>query len=165
MRGGRIAPAPHAMGREEGRELEFTRGEYFGAICWELKFKRWAADVDWNTRFHLPSGFSLGAHSTRRQGKFPAWSWCLEVNAPLGEPNRLYLHGWKWWAIVGLPSFRMETWPEENGGMLRHVRKLHIDGCVKHPLLNHKNENGEWVPNDRPERTHWGWLTVSRDRE
>lgn len=120
--------------------MKFTRGDYFGVPCWQLKADGWSADVDWTTWLRIPIGFSAGTHSTERRGKFPAWSWCLDLNAPFGEPCRLYLHRWGWWATLSL-------WP----------------GHGIHRYRAHKNEEGKWMDDAVPEKGHWGWLTVSRD--
>jgi len=65
-------------------------------------------DADWNTRF--PFGTSFALHAGRQPGRRDVPNltpgFLLDVNAPLGEPNRLYLWLGRWHAILGLPEFR-----------------------------------------------------------
>jgi hypothetical protein len=149
--------------------VKFTRGEYFGSPCWTFK-ARWAyMDADWNTRF--PYGTSLMMRvGTENAGV----SFTLDWNAPIGEPNRLYLNGGSWHVVLGLPSVRdfeetgREVVTDRTGRQVtqvhgRHFRNWlhpHLDGCSRYRY--HKDDRDNWVRNDRPERLHWGWLTISK---
>lgn len=120
--------------------MKITRNDYFGSPCFKLKIRgKTYADLDWNTR---RPGLSLWAGTKDMGLDRRRWwdlSFCLEVNAPLGEPHRLYLNaGRKFHAIVGL-------WPG--------------NGCYRYRY--HQDEAGEWVRNDRPAPLHWGWLTIN----
>jgi hypothetical protein len=105
-------------------------------------------------KFRIPVGFSISAAAKEKRGVkgFPVWSWCLEVNAPFDEPNRLYLHGRGWWAILGLPSCWSMRITEQLGDSTFNAEYFltwpHIDGCAR---------------SNPPRRGEWGWLTVSRD--
>lgn len=100
-------------------------------------------------------------------GEFPAWSACLDINPPLGEPNRLYLGGFGWTVILGLPTLRTTRFTGEYERGLEVWRTCltwpHIDGCSRYRYR--QDEEGNWVRKDRPEPLHWGWLTVSRRAE
>jgi hypothetical protein len=142
--------------------MKFTRGqdEHTGIPCWELRTRLAVIDADWNTRF--PWGASLWIHhpETPSPEEYYRWSLCLDMNAPLDEPNRLYLGTRKRFIILGLPSTRVVVWPEQDGGMITWKRKLHIDGCDRY--LYHRDAEGEWVQNETPEPLHWGWLTIEK---
>lgn len=146
--------------------MQFSRHDYFGAPEYITKTRRWKLDVEWNTRF--PGGFSATLSSFRKgvhkDGSLPAWTCCLEVNPPMGEPNRLYVSAWGWFMILGLPSLKGERMISREGRAVHTERYLtwpHLDGCSRY--LHHRDEEGKWVRNDRPERGHWGWLTVYRN--
>jgi hypothetical protein len=138
--------------------VRFTRGEYAGSPEWLVTAGKWKLDADWNTRF--PFGFCLGVTSQPRG----AWSWCLDVNAPLGEPNRLYLDFRGWKVILGLPSMRRERITGQEGERTFSVEHYlgwpRVTRCDRYRY--HQDPSGSWVRNDRPEKWHWGWLTVER---
>lgn len=146
-----------------------------GSPCWNLKMRWLYFDADWNTRF--PFGTSLCI----RVGPLPAGrgqpnlnpGFTLDVNAPEGEPNRLYLFlGGGWQVILGLPQFRdfrvtgTETGPSGrpviHGENFTSWLRPHIAGCSRYRY--HQETEGKWIRNDKPERGHWGWLTISRHR-
>lgn len=135
--------------------MKFIRSRYpdwpgtekWSAPCWRLQFTHFYLDADWNTKF--PFGFSIGAAEERDQYVF---STCLDINAPLGEPNRFYLGIGRWHIILGLPSIRVLFEGEK--------RTLHIDGVSRYRY--HQDETGQWVRNDKPEPFHWNWLTIER---
>lgn len=101
----------------------------------------------------------------------------LDVNPPLGEPNRLYLWLGRWHVTLGLPSVRefRETGRDRTAG--RNGREIttvhgehfsnwlhpHIDGCDRYRY--HRDGDGKWIRNDKPEPFHWGWLTIERSRQ
>jgi len=131
-----------------------------GSPCWKIKSRWLDIDADWNMRF--PFGVCLGIHV----GRQPPPGFTLDLNAPEGEPNRLYIWLGRWHAILGLPSCRdLRPTGRYVGGsqVWEHYsswRSLHIDGCARY--LSHKDETGKWVRNDKPEPLHWGWLTIER---
>ena len=122
--------------------MKFTRSTYpdypngSGDPCWNLSGRWLWIDVDWNPRF--PFGACFGASLGPQDSPRP-YSFCLDVNAPLGEPNRLYLNGRRWYAILGL-------WPGH--------------GCDRYKY--HRTADGTWERGARPAPLHWGWLTVDR---
>lgn len=178
--------------------MTFTRTTYCGSPCWQLATAWLSIDANWNTRF--PYGTSFFLHAGRQpppRVHTPACSrgriisapdiagcqcpvianktpgFCLDLNAPLGEPNRLYLMAGKWHAILGLPSLRaIQDTGEKKAALvsgreilmpvIRHVtglRHLHADGCSRY---RYHREEGRWVRNQKPEPLHWGWLTITR---
>ena len=153
--------------------MKFTRSGYpspdpgFGYPCWRLETRLFVIDVDWNVRGRIPVGMCCAVSDPAPPPGSDAllrWSVCLDVNPPLGEPNRLYVNvgaraGWS--VVLGLPSLRWMEWPEENGGCVTWRRRLHIDGCDRY---RYRYEQDAWHRNSRPEPLHWGWLTIRRRR-
>lgn len=153
--------------------MKFTKGAYpqlkghpeFDHPCWELS-GRWVwADADWNPRF--PFGTSACVHLGRARGEEYQRSgpqFTLDVNPPLGEPNRLYLWLGRWSVTLGLPSLRTSRptgelargWPVYRAGL----GWPHIDGLDRYRY--HRDAAGRWARNPRPEPWHWGWLTIER---
>lgn len=133
--------------------LTLTRGVYPGirgypdldSPCWTVKGKYLYLDADWNTRF--PFGTSLCLRIGKgdpEKALSGAPGFTLDVNAPLGEPNRLYLWlPWWQWVIISLPTRMTEelTGEEFRGAPVYRVVR------------------GRWhLPDDK-------WLTVRRRRE
>lgn len=172
-----------------------------GDPCWQLKGRWIAVDADWNTRFPFGVSFSFrvgrqpppmvhvkgcdrqtyltadgitGCRCEHPVNRTPGF--LLDLNAPLGEPNRLHLYAGRWFVIIGLPSVRdfRETGPRTTGTIFgREIPVIngehfsnwlhpHIDGI--HRYRYHQDENGDWVQNDRPDPMHWGWLTIEKRR-
>jgi hypothetical protein len=169
-----------------------------GAPCWKLKGAWIDIDADWNTRF--PFGTSFALHAGRQPPPMVHEPGCsrethitaegitgcrceypgnrtpgflLDLNAPIGEPNRLYLWLGRWHVTLGLPSVRdfRETGRETGTVFGRQVPVVrgehfnnwlhpHIDGLSRYRY--HKDEHGKWVRNDKPEPLHWGWVTIER---
>jgi hypothetical protein len=176
--------------------MKFTRTIYpdypdvQGSPCWKLQGRWIDIDADWNPRFpfgmctslHIgrqpPPVQHLAACETNCRCAFPnpTPGFCLDLNPPLGEANRLYLWLGNWHVTLGLPSVRdfRETSRERtlgrNGKMVTTIhgehfsnwRRPHIDGCDRYRY--HQDESGRWVRNDKPEPLHWGWLTIERRR-
>lgn len=171
--------------------MKFTRSNYpdypgvKGSPCWQLKGRWIDIDADWNTRF--PFGTSFALHAGKQPAPVvhkaecrtdcrcdikpnPTPGFCLDLNAPIGEPNRLYLWLGRWHATLGLPSVRDirdtgQTRPllGQEVPVFEHFlnwRHPHIDGLDRYRY--HRNGNGKWVRNDKPEPMHWGWLTIAR---
>jgi len=160
-----------------------------GDPCWKLQGRWINIDADWNTRF--PFGTSLGLHVGRQPPPMVHIPGCsrmttysaggvsgcrceipvnrtpgflLDLNPPLGEPNRLYLHLSRWHVTLGLPSVRGSKPTGEiyrGAPVYRHCLTWpHIDGLDRYRYR--KDGDGRWVRNDKPEPLHWGWLTIKR---
>lgn len=113
--------------------MMFTRSRYpdipgreqYAAPCWKLAGRWIWADADWNTRF--PYGVSLCVRFGPREPEPPHKPECktdcrcdwpaqtqtprftLDVNAPLGEPNRLYVTGPRRQYMIGLLTWHTEV--------------------------------------------------------
>jgi hypothetical protein len=169
-----------------------------GSPCWKIKGKWVDVDADWNTRF--PFGTSLSVHVGRQppprvhepgcprltritaegisgcQCEFkpnPTPGFLIDLNAPLGEPNRLYLWAGPWHVILGLPEFRNSRPTGEESTVVIFGREIpsihmeyftnwrpHIAGCGRYKY--HQDPEGKWVRDEKPAPGHWGWLTVTR---
>lgn len=104
---------------------------------------RWLLlDADWNARFPFGASACLRLGRSSKPGRPDVPGLTLDVNAPLGEPNRLYLWGRSWAAIVSLPQLRAVrltgevvgvtpvyedclAWPHLDGPLLTIVRMGH----------------------------------------
>lgn len=135
-----------------------------GSPCWQLTTRLFRADADWNTRFPFGVSFGLDAGSQRNAKPLRIRrGFLLDLNAPLGEPNRLYVHGPRWHITVGLISWWTFRETGREGRMIEgeYVRcRPHLDGIIRYRY--HKDESGEWVRDDKPAPGHWGWLTIER---
>lgn len=133
--------------------MKFTRSRYpdrakYSSPCWKLTGRWVRADADWNTRF--PFGVSLGVTGP---GFFRL---CLDVNAPLGEPNGLYLTGPRRNYMIGLLAWHTEK--------VTHVttspRGRRI-ACTKHvwcwPRLE-RGQSWDWKRSEGSDR--WRWLVI-----
>ena len=159
--------------------MRFVRSTYpdypgmTGDPCWRLKGRWLDIDADWNTRFPFGASLSFRIGPQPPPGavnRTPGF--LLDLNAPLGEPNRLYLHLVRWHVTLGLPSVRdfRETGREVTAGGKRVIHGEHYSNW-RHPHLDgldryryHQDEAGRWTRNDKPEPRHWGWLTIERYR-
>jgi hypothetical protein len=117
--------------------MKLTRSTYCDSPCWQASARWLNADIDWNTRW--PFGTSMGIH-LGPDVKSPGF--LLDLNAPLGEPNRLYLFTRRWHVTFGLISW----WTFRETG--REGRMVHGDYVRRCPHLV----------------TMWpgGWLNVTR---
>jgi hypothetical protein len=122
--------------------VKFTRGTYpdypgaSGSPCWSLKSRWLYFDADWNTRFPFGTSLCLRIGPEPRDPGKPNLSpgFTLDVNAPLGEPNRLYAWlGGGWQVILGLPEFR---------DFRVTGREAHCKRC-RQPVQ--QDEDGEWL--------------------
>ena len=148
--------------------MKFTRSTYpdypgvNGDPCWTLEGKYLWVDADWNPRF--PFGVCFGFAVGKQQGthKIHPYSLCLDLNAPLGEPNRLYLNGRRWHVILGLLTTRKDVfWSDESGDWFKEVRTWpRVVRCSRYKY--HRDEEGDWERDDKPAPLHWGWLTIER---
>jgi hypothetical protein len=190
-----LAALPRMVGKSGGRLVKFTRSSYPaytgipGSPCWKLQGHWVDIDADFNTSF--PFGLSVSVHVGRQPPpvlhkpecardchcELPAFTpgFLLDLNAPLGEPNRLYLWSRHSAITFGLPSVRdfRETGRETrtvsgrpvtqiHGKHFNNWRHPHIDGIDRYHY--HRDSEGNWVRNPEPEPLHWGWLTIERRR-
>lgn len=148
-------------------------------------FGRWHwLDADWNTRF--PFGISICIYIGRQAARHPCepdcepdcewhkagapqgWGFIIDLNAPLGDPNRLYLWGRRRSVVLGLLSWHREaelsrTYSIDGKLVLRTQRVRswpHLEAMPRYSY--HQSPGGGWVRNDQPNRFHWGWLTIEQ---
>jgi hypothetical protein len=160
--------------------VKYTVSEYYGARCRELSFTWLELHLDvraerrrcpgfgfyWNTgRKHVIRDEDIAeGFYARRYGP----GGYVDLNAPMGEPNRAAVHGLGWQVTLGLPSFRdlVQLEPAPDGtGRAREVTRLrafHLDGICRYRY--HPDETGRPVRDPRPAPGHWGWLTAERRR-
>ena len=124
--------------------MKFVRSRYpfeDGVPCWTLSGKYLWIDVDWNPRFPFGAcfGVSLGPENSKKIRTFRS---CLDLNAPLGEPNRLYLNTRRREVVLGLGPGQ---------------------GCSRYRY--HRDADGRWTRDAKPAPGHWGWLTIDRHRD
>ena len=154
--------------------MKFTRSRYpdfteYSSPCWTIKGRWIYFDADWNTRFPFGTCLSLRVGPYRfmdaqRKVSMPRNGICLDLNAPLGEPNRLTLSLGRWDVVLGLPSVRSTrpTGQEIDGVPVWEPcwSRPHLDGISRYRYR--KDEHGNRCRNDKPEPLHWGWLTIDR---
>lgn len=154
-------------------------------------FGRWHwLDADWNSRF--PFGISMCLYLGRQDDAPPCEPDCepdcqwhqasaprgrgftLDLNGPLGDPNRLYLWGRRRNIILGLPSWhteiglsridgsdRSDTSDGKPAGHTTTVRsRPHLEAMPRYRY--HEGPDGDLIRNDEPEPMHWGWLTIEQ---
>jgi hypothetical protein len=141
-------------------------------------------DADLNTRF--PFGISICLYLGRQADPPPCEPDCepdcewhkagapqgcgftLDLNGPLGEPNRLYLWGRRRNIILGLPSWHREvelsrTHGSDGKPIVRTATVRSWPRLEAMPRYRYHEIAGQgWVRNDKPERLHWGWLTIEQ---
>jgi hypothetical protein len=145
--------------------VKFKRSSYFGAPCCRASGRWFWFDADWNTRF--PFGTSLGLRVGRRQEaihkpgcetdcqcriSLPPHGFTLDVNAPAGEPNRLYIWLARWHVTLALPQVRAECADDSRRPRIGSIGRYRY----------HQDSDGKWVRNDKPDPLYWGWLTIGR---
>jgi hypothetical protein len=118
--------------------MKIKFGSYCDSPCWQVKARWLDADVDWNLRW--PFGTSMGIHL----GHPGAPGFLLDLNAPLGEPNRLYVNLGRWHVTIGLISW----WTFHSTG--REGRMVHGEHRRCRPRLVTMSPGG--------------WLNVTRNR-
>ncbi len=151
--------------------MKFKRSNYCDSPCWTLKGRWIWADADWNTRwpFGASAGIRIGPYrpiDAKSKITMPRDGLLLDLNAPLGEPNRLALTLGGWQITLGLISWWTFRETGREGRMIHgdYVRcRPHLDGLSRYRY--HKDETGGWVRNNKPEPLHWGWLTMERVRD
>ena len=110
--------------------MKIKLGTYEGSPCWQAKARWLDADIDWNTRW--PFGTSMGIHFGP---DVQAPGFLLDLNAPFGEPNRLYLMTRRWHVTVSLITW----WTFRQTG--REGRMVHGDWVRCRPHL----EDSRWL--------------------
>lgn len=161
--------------------MKFTRTTYPdipgvpGSPSWQLAGRWVYLDADFNTRFPFGTCLCLRVGLSREPGRHGAPGFTVDLNAPLGEPNRLYLWLPGVSITLGLPSVRdfRVTGRDDvvtradgrrsvvvHGDYFNNWLHPHLDGLDRYKF--HRDDDGRWVRNARPERWHWGWLTVAR---
>jgi hypothetical protein len=155
--------------------MKFTRSTYpdipgrKGSPCWQVKGRRLWADIDWNTRwpFGLCGSVLIGRYRVVDAGhgiSMPRSGISLDVNAPLGEPNRLVLTLGRWRITLGLISWWTFRATGRKGRVIEgdYVRcRPHLEGLSRYRY--HLDSSSRYVRNDKPESLHWGWLTIEKD--
>lgn len=95
----------------------------------------------------------------------------FDLNAPHGEPHRIFFYSRRRRVTIGLLSF--QEFRETGRRTALNGRGTAIDGEWHRNWLHphctgisryryHEDENGKWVRNDKPEPMHWGWLTIEK---
>jgi hypothetical protein len=169
--------------------MKFIRSRYpdrekYSSPCWKLTGRWIWADADWNPRF--PFGISLCIRLGPREPEPCHKSECktdcrceyaprrftpaftLDVNAPLGEPNRLYIPGPRRNYMIGLLSWHTEVvthvTTEVHRGKERRISHMKTVRCwprlVRGQAWDRKHcewSRGKWrviviSPNDHRER-------------
>ena len=148
--------------------MKFKRSRYprhpsterYSSPCWTLTGRWIWVDIDWNTRF--PFGASIGVtfgHKPAPGSGDRALGFCLDVNAPLGEPNRLYLTGPRRDWMVGLITwwtFR-ETSQQSVVRNGRTITQIEGDDVRCRPRLE-RGQAWDWKRSEGGDR--WRWLVI-----
>lgn len=136
--------------------------EQYASPCWTLTGRWIWADADWNTRF--PFGTSFGVRvgpkaATYDEHRLPPWGFTLDVNAPLGEPNRLYVWGPKRNYMIGLVSWhtQIETGTRQQIIMGREQTVHEMKTVRCRPRLE-RGQTWDWKRSEGSDR--WRWITV-----
>jgi hypothetical protein len=103
--------------------------------CWTITSRWLYLDADWNTRPPFGTSLCLRIGGNTEPGH-PGIT--LDVNAPLGEPNRLYLWLSPWTVQVSLPQLRAcVPTGEERRGIPVYRDQLtwpHLPDGWRHPV-------------------------------
>lgn len=136
--------------------------EQYSSPCWKLTGRWIWADIDWNMRF--PFGASIGVSVGRnpKPGN-RSLGFCLDINAPIGEPNRLYLTGPRRDWMIGLITwwtFR-ETGRHETTHNGRVITQIEGEDVRCRPRLE-RGQAWDWKRSEGSDR--WRWI-VSHPRD
>ena len=155
--------------------MKYSKSPYYGTVCRKLWFRRIDFDLDTSGSWRRP-GFCLGFSSGPERTVYSptivgGWykvrdgpAGCLDLGAPMGEPNLLYLSARGWSVRLGLLSWHREGPQPGPGGKDVWVRRWswpHLTSVNGYRC--HLDEAGEWAWNPPPAWWHPGWLTVERD--
>ena len=163
--------------------MKFTRSRYpdipgreqYSSPCWTLESRWLWADADWNTRFPFGVGLCvrLGPREPRPQHTPECKMDCrcewperrrtpqftLDVNAPLGEPNRLYLWLPGLDVMIGLVSWHTEI---ETGTRQQVIfgreQTVHLMKTVRCRPRLERGQAWDWKRSAWSDR--WRWLVV-----
>ena len=93
--------------------LRRKTGAFFGEQCLRGKLGDLVAfHVDWRPK-HFGTGAWIGFGRRLSDGHNVGWvAATLDLFAPDGAPNRLYLFGPKWFYMIGLPDNRREEFED-----------------------------------------------------
>ena len=143
--------------------MRFKRNTYEGAPCWTVSGRWLYFDADLNTRW--PFGISLGVRvGTRRPWPHPDSTYkqarrgvTLDLNPPMGEPNRLYVWGARREYMIGLVS-----WHEfRETGRRQSSRGTIVEG--KHVRCRPRLVRGQawdWKLSEGTVPPRWRWIVV-----
>ncbi len=109
--------------------MKVTDGNYFGARNITLDAKWLYLDLDARRRGQ-GFGFCFGGRFGSETGKYGERTgpgWCLDIHAPMGEPDRLHLFGRRLHAIIGLrPGQGSQAWSWRRSEYTRRCRWLTV---------------------------------------
>lgn len=91
---------------ERGRYPVIEGREDLASPCWKATASWLYLDADWNTRFPWGTSLCLRIGKGDPQAQAGAPGFTLDLNAPLGEPNRLYFWLPSWHGWISLPQLR-----------------------------------------------------------
>lgn len=129
--------------------------------CWQVHGRRIEIDADWNTRwpFGISISVSLGVPPPRPPHTPQCKTDCrcewppdhragfsLDLNAPLGEPNRIGISGRRRHWMVGLIQWRSEI---DGPGTRPHVVRAQ----------RYDWKHSQWMAHDAPRA--WRWIVSS----
>jgi hypothetical protein len=141
--------------------LKFTRTAYFGSPCWNASGRWFWFDADWNTRF--PFGTSAGLRIGRQPRRVAGGlGFTLDVNAPLGEPARLYLWGPKRHYMIGLASWH--EWQEtgtETRTIMARPETVHLGHDVRCRPRIVRGQAWDWKRSEYTDPPRWRWIVVA----
>jgi hypothetical protein len=160
--------------------LKYSTSEYYGARCRSLDFTWLGVHLDVSDKRRRCPGFGFDWSAGRKRvvkDEHVAEGSCtrrdgpggyLDLNAPMGDPNRAGVHGGGWQVTLGLPSFRgcvpAGTGPSGRPRIrgVTRLRSFHLDGLGRYKYHKDPAAPRGWARNARPEPLHWGWLTIER---
>ena len=146
--------------------MKVSFGTYEGSPCWRIDARWLSVDADWNTRFPFGTSFGFNIGPRRPIGgglTQPANGFLLDLNAPIGEPNRLYVRIGRWHVTVGLLTWHTFKATGRDGNVIEgdYVRCWpHLAGIGRYGY--HQNDDGNWSRDPLPKPGHFGWLTITR---
>lgn len=147
--------------------MKFTRSRYpaipgreeLDSPCWTVKGRWLYFDADWNTRWPFGTSLCLRIGPQRpwpdpgSSHKQPKRGLTLDLNAPLGEPNRLYLWGGRRQWMIGLISWHKlrETGREDGVPVLSEFR------CRPHLV---RGQAWDWKRSEGSTPPRWHWIVI-----
>lgn len=137
--------------------MKIKLSDYHGSPCLTVTGSRFYFDADINTRrpYGVCAGFRVGEHSVIPDGT----GFSLDLNAPLGEPNRLYVSGPRRHYTIGLVSWhtQVKTGERTEGTGLR--RRVIYE--MKHVRCRPRLIRSQAWDGDLAEYTRcWHWIVA-----